>query len=113
MRPSFVYKNVHYHTFHDIRHDRFYRHGRRSIREAVLFTLYTLTLFRYRFDVIQVNQFPYFQIPIVKVYCMLTGCKMIIDAVEVWDREYWVKYLASKNGGGARQLVCGLGAQDG
>lgn len=99
MKPNFVYKNVHYHTFHDIRHDRFYRHGRRSIREAGLFTLYTLTLFRYRFDVIQVNQFPYFQIPIVKAYCILTGCKMVIDVVEVWDRSYWVKYLASKNGG--------------
>lgn len=99
MKPNFVYKNIHYHTFHDIRHDMFYRHGRRSIREAVLFTMYSLVLFRHRFDVIQVNQFPFFHIPIVKAYCMLTGCKMVMDVVEVWDRNYWSKYLGSSGRG--------------
>ncbi|MGI0133556.1 MAG: glycosyltransferase family 4 protein, partial [Candidatus Micrarchaeaceae archaeon] len=61
--------------------------------------LYSFALFRYRFDVIQVNQFPFFHIPILKAYCMLTGCKMIIDVVEVWDRPYWIQYLASKSWG--------------
>jgi glycosyltransferase involved in cell wall biosynthesis len=77
---------------------RFYRHGRRSIREAVFFAAGMLRIFRYKFDVIQSNQFPILQLPVLKLYCMVTGCRLIVNVHEVWDREYWTTYLGPGKG---------------
>ncbi len=93
MRAEFRKDRITYHTFHDIDHSRFYRHNRRSIREAVVFAVGMFRIFRYRFDVIQSNQFPILQLPVLKLYCLLTGCKLIVDVHEVWDLAYWTTYL--------------------
>ena len=98
MEKDFIKDNIHYHTLHDITVENFYRHGRRSIREALAYTIGLVRIFFYKFDYIQSNEFPILQIPILKFYCMLTGCKLILDIHEVWDRKYWMSYL----GGGVR-----------
>ena len=96
MRGShFTIDNIHYHAYPSISLDRFYRHGRRSIRAALGFAIGTFRLFRYRFDVVECNMFPILHIPIVKLYCKLTGCKMILDVVEVWEKRYWLDYLGA------------------
>ena len=84
-----------YHTFHEIGKEKFYRHGRRSIREALVFSAVVLRIFRYRFKAIQANQFPILHLPVLKLYCVLSGCKLIIDVHEVWDKEYWTTYVGS------------------
>ncbi len=98
MKAEFRRDGITYHTFHDINHEKFYRHDRRSIREALVFTAGLLRIFKYRFDVIQSNQFPILQLPLLRLYCALTGCKLIVDVHEVWDRNYWTTYLGEVKG---------------
>jgi glycosyltransferase involved in cell wall biosynthesis len=99
MKAEFEKDGIVYHTFHEIDRKRFYRHGRRSIREAVFFTVGLMRIFRYRFDVVHSNEFPILQIPLLKVYCALTGCKLLVDVHEVWDSSYWTTYLGRVKGG--------------
>ncbi len=98
MKKDFRHNGIMYHTLHDITAERFYRHGRRSIREAIIYALGLFRIFFYKFDYIQSNEFPIVQIPILRIYCKLTGCKLILDMHEVWDIKYWKSYL----GGGVR-----------
>ena len=98
MRKEFMKGGIRYHTFHDINIGKFYRHGRRSIREALMFSAGLLRIFRYRFDVIQSNEFPILQLPVLKLYCTLTGCRLIVDVHEVWDLGYWTTYLGRVKG---------------
>jgi len=98
MEKDFTRSNIRYHTLHNITVAKFYSHGRRSIRQAIAYTLGLVRIFFYKFDYIQSNEFPILQIPLLRLYCKLTGCKLILDMHEVWDREYWMSYL----GGGVR-----------
>src|SRR5271157_339636 len=75
MRRTFKQEGITYHASHRVTQEKFYRHGRRSIREALVFSFSMFRIFRYRFDVIISNEFPVLQIPILKLYCMLTGCR--------------------------------------
>ncbi len=93
MEKDFVKDNIRYHTLHRITPEKFYRHGRRSIREALVYTVGLARIFFYRFEYMQVNEFPIVHIPILKLYCRLFGCKLILDMHEVWDRDYWTSYL--------------------
>jgi glycosyltransferase involved in cell wall biosynthesis len=93
MHSDFVENRIRYHTFHDIGKEKFYRHGRRSIREAMVFSLGILRIFRYRFDVVYANQFPVLHLPVLKIYCTLYRSRLIIDVHEVWERDYWTEYL--------------------
>ncbi|MGC8670101.1 MAG: glycosyltransferase [Candidatus Micrarchaeia archaeon] len=93
MEANFKDSNIIYHTYHKITKDTFYRHGRRSIREAILFSIGIFRIFGYKFDVLQVNEFPILHIPILKLYCILRRCKLILDIAEVWDKSYWTTYL--------------------
>ena len=98
MGKDFRKDNIMYHTLHNITTEKFYRHGRRSIREAVAFTASLFRLLFYRFDYMQANEFPILHIPMLKAYCRLTGCKLILDMHEVWDRDYWTSYLGGISG---------------
>ncbi|MGI0100596.1 MAG: glycosyltransferase family 4 protein [Candidatus Micrarchaeaceae archaeon] len=93
MKKDFVKNSIHYHTLHDITAERFYRHGRRSIREAIFYTAGLGRIFFHRFDCIQSNEFPIVHIPLLRLYCTLTGCKFILDVHEVWEKDYWTGYL--------------------
>lgn len=94
MRQGYRSENITYISFGRTSQQDFYRHGRRSIRNALEYAfLLPFYLWRQRFDVIQVNAFPYLHLPAVKVYCALTGCRMIIAEYEVWTESYWRDYL--------------------
>jgi glycosyltransferase involved in cell wall biosynthesis len=96
MEPNFTYKNINYHTYHKISYERLFSHGRRSIRHALIFSINMLKIFGYKFDVVEANAFPYLHLPVVKLYCKLTGCKLIIDVAEIWDKKYWDAYLGKR-----------------
>ncbi len=93
MRSDFTDKRIHYHCSHYLTDREFYRHKRRSIREAFYFSLVAWRIFSDRFDVVQVNAFPYLHLPVVKLYCAIFGAKLIVDVAEVWSRERWAGYL--------------------
>ncbi len=99
MEKEFERDGVIFHTKHNITKEKFYRHGRRSIREAMVFSIDVFRLFKYRFDYIQVNEFPVLHILPLKLYCMLYRCKLILDVHEVWDKAYWTSYLGGFFGG--------------
>jgi glycosyltransferase involved in cell wall biosynthesis len=90
---EFVYKGAKYHARHEIDRDRLYRHGRRSIREAVAYSLGLFRLFHYDFDVVVGNFFPILHVPVLWLYCRLRGARLVLEVAEVWDREYWISYL--------------------
>ena len=93
MKKDFRQNNIEYHTLHNITTEKFYRHGRRSIREALAYTVGLGRLLFYKFDYIQSNEFPIMHIPFLKLYCRITGCRLILDMHEVWDKDYWISYL--------------------
>jgi glycosyltransferase involved in cell wall biosynthesis len=93
MEHEFTDKRIQYHTLGKTSSERFYRHGRRSIRAALKFAASTINIFRFRFSVIECNMFPILHIPVLRLYCKLFGCKLVLDVVEVWDRNYWKEYL--------------------
>ena len=96
MKPNFTYKGIEYHTYHKISYERLFSHGRRSIWHALMFSINMIKIFGYKFDVIEANAFPYLHLPVVKLYCKLTGCKLIIDVAEIWDKSYWDAYLGKR-----------------
>lgn len=93
MKAHFKYKGIHYHTFHETAQEKVYRHRRRSVREAFFFAMGMSNLFKYRFDVIVANQYPILHLPLLQLYCKTTGCKLIMEVAEVWDKEYWRRYI--------------------
>ncbi len=90
---EFRSNNITYHPFWDTRVDKFYRHGRRSIRTSVWFSISMARIYLYRFDFVYANMFPILHVPLLKLYCKLTRCELILDVVEVWENSYWTKYL--------------------
>jgi glycosyltransferase involved in cell wall biosynthesis len=98
MEKEFEKNGIRYHAFHKVNDSKIYRHGRRSIREALLFSLSMVRLFTMRFDVIIANHFPILHLPLVKLYCRLYNCKLVIEVAEVWESGYWMKYLHSNSG---------------
>ncbi|MEM3876796.1 MAG: glycosyltransferase, partial [Candidatus Micrarchaeaceae archaeon] len=92
MEKDFTDSKVHYHAYFSSSIDTAYRHGRRSIRKALLFSISLFNLFRYRFDVLIIDQFPYVHIPVAWLFCRLTGCKMVMKVAEIWGRDYWERY---------------------
>jgi glycosyltransferase involved in cell wall biosynthesis len=98
MEREFERDGIRYHAFHRVNDSKIYRHGRRSIREAIIFSLSMARLFTRRFDVIIANHFPILHLPLVKLYCRLYNCKLVIEVAEVWEPGYWMKYLNSNSG---------------
>ena len=93
MKSEFVHQNVSYHAFGSITEEGAYKHGRRAIREAIMFSMYVNELYKYDFDVVITNAFPVLHLPVIKSYCRLKNAKLILKVDEVWDRDYWRSYL--------------------
>lgn len=73
-----------------------YVDGRRSIKEAVYFaTRLFPELMKYRFDVIDCQQFPYFPCFVSKIQSLLKKSNFFITWHEVWGN-YWYEYLGFK-----------------
>jgi glycosyltransferase involved in cell wall biosynthesis len=81
-------------TFHAIsRMHGLYAKGRRSIVQALLFAVACFRLLRSRFDVLEADHIPYFQVMVLRVVATLKRRPLVVTWHEVWGRSYWRKYL--------------------
>ena len=72
-----------------------YRGDRRSTAQAILFGLATLRLLFERFDVIDVDQIPFFPLFAARVVCTIRRKPLYATWHEVWGKEYWREYMGS------------------
>ena len=93
MENEFVKDNIRYHASHETSQTKLYRHGRRSIREACIFGLGLTRLFKYQFDVVITDAFPFLHLPLIKIYCKINNARLIIRIDEAWNKKYWKSYL--------------------
>jgi glycosyltransferase involved in cell wall biosynthesis len=70
-----------------------YKNGRRSISEALLFSLACLRLLVRRFDVIEADHMPYFQIFALRLITAIKRKRLVVTWHEVWSQSYWRQYL--------------------
>jgi glycosyltransferase involved in cell wall biosynthesis len=70
-----------------------YVSGRRSIKQATFFALGCLRLLHQRFDVLNADHIPYFQILILRIIASLKRKPFVVTWHEVWGREAWREYL--------------------
>ena len=70
-----------------------YVNGRRSIPEAVVFSIRLIpALLKERFDIIDVSAFPYFSCFAAKLASVLKRTPIVITWHEVWG-DYWYEYM--------------------
>ncbi len=93
MRSEFTKDRIRYHAYHGTDQQKFYKHGRRSISQAIAFAVNMFRIFSYDFDVVITNQFPVLHLPVLMLYCRIKRCKLVMQVVEVWDKEYWNEYV--------------------
>lgn len=70
-----------------------YKGNRRSLKQALLFALACGRLLRYRFDVLEADHIPYFQLFVLRAVATLKRKPFIVTWHEVWSRSYWRQYL--------------------
>ncbi len=81
-------------TFHAISaYHPLYASGRRSIRQAVIFGVGCFRLLRQRFDVLNADHIPYFQILILRIIATMKRKPFVVTWHEVWGRDAWREYL--------------------
>lgn len=70
-----------------------YKNGRRSVSQALLFSLACLRMLVRRFDVIEADHMPYFQIFALRLVATIRRKRLVVTWHEVWSRPYWRQYL--------------------
>jgi glycosyltransferase involved in cell wall biosynthesis len=75
-----------------------YSGERRSIKEGVLFGLHCLKLFKYDFDILDVDHMPFFPLYFAKVVSVLRRRPLYATWHEVWGRAYWQEYMGGVSG---------------
>jgi glycosyltransferase involved in cell wall biosynthesis len=70
-----------------------YSGGRRSIKEALFFSLACFKLLREDFDLIEADHMPHLVLFPLKVVSILKRKKLYATWNEVWGRNYWVEYM--------------------
>jgi glycosyltransferase involved in cell wall biosynthesis len=81
-------------TFHAIsRLHPMYAGGRRSIRQALFFALACAKMLGKRFDVLDADHIPYFQILVLRVIASVKRRRLVVTWHEVWGKDYWREYL--------------------
>ena len=70
-----------------------YAGERRSIKEALLFSLHCLKLVKEDFDIIDVDHMPHFVLFSTKLVALLKRKKLHVIWNEVWGASYWIKYM--------------------
>jgi len=72
-----------------------YAHGRRTVGEAVYFSIHLINpLAKEKFDIIDCQQFPYLSCISAKVVAVMKKIPLVITWHEVWG-DYWYTYLGS------------------
>ena len=74
--------------------ERMYKGARRRTAMSLKFAiLLFFNLFKYRFDLIDTDSFPFLHIPLTFIYAKLTGAKLVITWHEVWSKDFWKDYF--------------------
>ena len=81
-------------TFHAISPFRpLYSADRRSMSQAIFFALACVRLLWCKFDVLEADHMPYFQIFVLRVIATLKRKRLVVTWHEVWGKAYWREYL--------------------
>ena len=81
-------------TFHAISGmHSLYVKNRRSIGQAVRFAASCFRLLGSRFDVLEADHIPYFQVLVLRVVTTLRRKRLVVTWHEVWGKSYWRQYL--------------------
>jgi glycosyltransferase involved in cell wall biosynthesis len=81
-------------TFHAVsRVVPMYRKNRRSIWQAFCFAVGCTRLITRKFDVLEADHIPYFQILVLRVITTLKRKRFVVTWHEVWGYSYWRSYL--------------------
>ncbi|HTH93051.1 MAG TPA: glycosyltransferase family 4 protein [Candidatus Paceibacterota bacterium] len=67
--------------------------NRRSLKQALFFSLSAFKLLTKSFDILDVDHIPHTVLLVTKFVCMLKRKKMIATWHEVWGKKYWREYL--------------------
>ena len=70
-----------------------YSGEKRSIKEALLFSLHCLKLVKEDFDIIDVDHMPHLVLFSTKLVALLKRKKLHVIWNEVWGASYWIKYM--------------------
>lgn len=81
-------------TFHAIsRLHGLYTRNRRSVSQAMFFAVACFRLLKSKFDVLEADHIPYFQVIALRVVATLKRRPLVVTWHEVWGRSYWRQYL--------------------
>ncbi len=78
------------------KHHEMYAGERRSIPEALIFSVACLKLLTKSFDIVDVDHMPFFPLYTMWAVCKLKDKKFFATWNEVWGRKYWVEYMGVK-----------------
>lgn len=70
-----------------------YKNQRRSIRQALMFSLNCFKLIKEDFDVIDADHMPHLVLFPLKIVAILKRKKLFVTWNEVWGLTYWVEYM--------------------
>ncbi|MGC8478717.1 MAG: glycosyltransferase [Candidatus Micrarchaeia archaeon] len=94
MKDHFFKDGIQYMCVEKAKLSDLYVNGHRSVGLAIKFArALPKALYQHKLDALYVNTMPYLHLPAVKRYGSKTGAKIIFDAIEVWDKGYWSKYI--------------------
>ena len=91
-----ILDDIHYHAISKLH--PMYSGERRSIKQGILFSLACFKLLRQPFDVVNVDNIPYFPLFSMRLVCWLKRKKLYATWHEVWGKEYWKEYLGGLRG---------------
>lgn len=75
-----------------------YRGGRRSILQALAFSVASLRLVRRDFDLLEADAVPVLQLFPARLVASLRRRRLLATWHEYWGRDYWVQYLGARLG---------------
>jgi glycosyltransferase involved in cell wall biosynthesis len=71
-----------------------YKGSRRSMLMSIKFALLLfLHIWKYKFDIIDTDSFPFLHIPLLYIYAKLRRTYLVATWHEVWSKEFWKGYL--------------------
>lgn len=72
-----------------------YKNQRRSIKQAIMFSLACFKLVKEDFEIIDADHMPHLVLFPLKIVALLKRKKMFVTWNEVWGRAYWVSYMGA------------------
>jgi glycosyltransferase involved in cell wall biosynthesis len=72
-----------------------YAGSRRSILQALAFSVACFSLMWRRFDALEADHMPYLQLFPLRLVAWVHRCPMVVTWHELWGREYWRGYLGA------------------